>query len=79
MDSTLVYVAWKVCKHFVRLLCCTTASKGRKKMRLGVVKEKNPNFLYLYVKGAQGVYTSGPQDILFQLCVRFAVEFRKPI
>ena len=48
-------------------------------MRLGVVKEKNPNFLYLYVKGAQGVYTSGPQDILFQLCVRFAVEFRKPI
>ena len=47
-------------------------------MRLEVVKEKNPKFLYLYGRGAQGVYTSESQDILFQLHVRFAGKIGKP-
>ena len=38
--------------------CRTTAGKGRKVMKLEVVKEKNPNFLYLYGRGTQEVYTS---------------------
>ena len=41
-------------------------------MRLEVVKEKNPNFLHLYGRGAQELYTSESQDILFQLRVGFA-------
>ena len=73
-----ICAARKVCKHFVRLLCCTTAGKGRKWMRLEVVKKKNPNFLYLYGRGAQRVYTSESQGILFQLCVEFARKFGKP-
>ena len=47
-----ICVAQKVCKHYVKLLCRKTASKGRKGMRLEVVKEKNPNFLYLCGRGA---------------------------
>ena len=47
-------------------------------MRLEVVKEKNHNFLYLYGRGAQEVYTSESQYILFQLRVGFAGKFRKP-
>ena len=46
-------------------------------MRLEVVKEKNPNFLYLYGRGAQGVNISDSQDILFQLRVGFAGKFGK--
>ena len=47
-------------------------------MRLEVVKKKNPNFLYLYGGGAQEVYTSEYQGILFQLHVGFAGKFGKP-
>ena len=47
-------------------------------MRLAVVKKKNPNFLYLYGRGAQEVYTSKSQDISFQLRVGFAGKFGKP-
>ena len=61
--------ARKVCKHYVRLLCRTTAGKGRKWVRLEIVKEKKFNFLYLYGRGVQEVYTSESQDILFQLRV----------
>ena len=43
-----------------------------------VVKKKNPNFLYLYGRGAKGVNTSESQDILFQLRVGFAGKFGKP-
>ena len=54
------------------------AGKGRECMRLEVVKKNNPNFLYLYGRGAQGVYTSESQGILFQLLVGFAGKFGKP-
>ena len=43
-------------------------------MRLKVV---NPNFLFLYGRGAQGVFTSETQDILFQLRDGFSGEFEK--
>ena len=46
-------------------------------MMLEVVKEKNPNFLYLYGGGAQGMFTSESQHILLQLRVGFAEEFGK--
>ena len=42
------------------------------------MKEKKSNFFYLYGRGAQGVYTSESQDILFQLRVGFAGKFGKP-
>ena len=73
-----ICVAQIVCKHFVRLLCRTTAGKGIKWMRLEIVKEKKSNFLYLYRSGAHGVYTSESQDISFQLHVGFAGKFGKP-
>ena len=42
------------------------------------MKEKKSSFLYLYGRGAQEVYTSESQDILFQLHVGFAGKFGKP-
>ena len=45
---------------------------------VGSCEKKNPNFPYLYGRGAKGVNTSESQDILFQLCVGFAGKFGKP-
>ena len=72
-------MARKVCKHYVRLLCATTAGMGRIWMRMKDVKEKIPNSLPIWKRCAGGCKHLDLKIFYFNYVLDWLENFEKLI